>query len=203
MKFSIAAGPKQTARRDTAMMPIVAALFAMPARRALAFLAVCVGLLSSAGVHADEAAEVRALVSRGDLVNALARVERAAAASPRDVQLRFLQGVVLMDLRRDDEALAHFTRMTQDYPELPDPYNNIALLQARGGRLEQARQALDAALRNDPTHRTARANLGQVHLMLAVQAWELATAGGPVDSTLQRKLEAARTLLAQGTPGGR
>ena len=203
MKISIAAGPKQTARRDTALMPIAAAPSAIPARRALAFLAVCMGLLSAAGVQADEAAEVRALVSRGDLVNALARVERAAAASPRDVQLRFLQGVVLMDLRRDDEALAHFTRMTQDYPELPDPYNNIALLQARGGRLEQARQALDAALRNDPTHRTARANLGQVYLMLAVQAWELATAGGPVDSTLQRKLEAARTLLAQGTPGGR
>ena len=71
----------------------------------------------------------------------------------------------------------------------------FALLQARGGRLEQARQALDAALRNDPTHRTARANLGQVHLMLAVQAWELVAAEGAPDDALMRRLVAVRALL--------
>ena len=107
-----------------------------------------------------------------------------------------------MDLQRDDDAMAHFTLMAQDFPELPDPYNNIALLHARASRLEQARQALETALRNDPTHRTARANLGQVHLMLAVQAWELAAAGGSLDSPLRRKLEAARTLLSQSTGQG-
>jgi Tfp pilus assembly protein PilF len=103
---------------------------------------------------------------------------------------------VLMDMGRDADALALFTAMAQQYPELPDPYNNIALLHARAGRLEQARQALDVALRNDPTHRTARANLGQVHLMLAVQAWEQAASAGTLDAALLRKLEAARALLA-------
>ena len=101
-----------------------------------------------------------------------------------------------MDLRRDEEALGHFTRMTQDYPELPDPQNNIALLHARAGRLEQARQALETALRNDPTHRAARTNLGHVHLLLAVQAWELVAAEGPLDTALLRRLEALRALLA-------
>ena len=120
------------------------------------------------------------------------------AAQPRDAQLRFLLGVALMDLGRDTEALAHFTRMAQDYPELPDPYNNIALLQARAGRLEAARQALETALRNDPSHRAARLNLGQVHLMLAVQAWELAAAEGPLDTALLRRLEMVRALLLNG-----
>lgn len=184
-------------------MPFTAHSLPRPARLALALLGLCAALLCTTRTHADEAAEVRALVARGDLFAALARVEKATTASPRDVQLRFLQGVVLMDLKRDEEALAHFTRMAQDYPELPDPYNNIALLHARAARLEQARQALETALRNDPTHRTARANLGQVHLMLAVQAWELAAAGGPADGTLQRKLDAARTLVAQGAPAAR
>ena len=148
--------------------------------------------------HAGEDAEVRALLARGDNAAALGRASKYAEANPRDVQARFLLGVVLMDSQRDDEALTHFTRMAQDYPELPDPYNNIALLQARAQRWEQARQALESALRNDPTHRTARANLGQVHLVLAVQAWALAASAGPLDAPLQRKLEGARALL--GSP---
>ena len=153
-------------------------------------------LLLAAPAQADEFSDLRTLLNQGDAATALPRLEQAAAAAPRDVQMRFLLGVALMDLRRDEEALGHFTRMTQDYPELPDPQNNIALLHARAGRLEQARQALETALRNDPTHRAARTNLGQVHLLLAVQAWELVAAEGPLDTALLRRLEALRALLA-------
>lgn len=169
------------------------------ARLAAALALVCL----AATARADDATEVRALLARGEAAAALQRVEAALAARPRDVALRFLQGVALLDLQRDDAALAHFTAMTQDYPELPDPYNNIALLHARAGRLEPARQALEAALRNDPGHRTARINLGVVHLMLAAQAWELAAATGPEDVLLLRRLEGVRALLAAAPAAGR
>jgi tetratricopeptide (TPR) repeat protein len=163
-------------------------------RRGLFLLIAALAMLAMSA-HADEFGELRALLARGEAATALPRLEKASAADPRDVQMRFLLGVALMELQRDDEALAHFSRMVQDYPELPDPYNNIALLHARGGRLEPARQALETALRNDPTHRAARTNLGQVHLLLAVQAWELAAAEGPLDTALLRRLEAVRALL--------
>ena len=152
--------------------------------------------MAGGAAFADEAAEVRALLTRGELEAALQRAERAAAAKPLDAQLQFLHGVVLMDLQRDGPALEVFTRMSQDYPELPDPFNNIALLHARAGEFELARQALESALRNDPGHRLARANLGRVHLVLAVQAWEQLSAQGPLDVALQRQLEGARALLA-------
>jgi len=152
-------------------------------------------LLCAWPAHADEISDVRAMLARGDAEAALQRAEAASKAQPRDAQLRFLQAVALMDLKRDDEALALFTRLSQEYPELPDPQNNIALLQARAGRLELARQALEAALRNDPSHRLARTNLGQVYLMLAVQAWEQAAVGGQLEPALQRRLEAVRALL--------
>lgn len=168
----------------------------MPPRNRLIHCALALLFASAGPAVADTAAEVRALLSRGDLNGALQLAESAAKAKPNDPQLRFLQGVVLMDLQRDDAAMDLFTRLTQEFPELPDPYNNIALLHARAGRLEQARQALETALRNDPGHRTARVNLGQVHLMLAVQAWEMAAAAGPLDPPVQRLLEGARTLLA-------
>lgn len=165
-----------------------------PLRRAALLLGASLALVASSA-HADTAAEVRVLLARGEGEAALQRIEAAVSAQPRNVALRFLQGVVLMDLRRDAAALAHFTALTQDYPELPDPYNNIALLQVRAGHLELARQALEAALRSDPGHRTARANLGEVHLMLAVQAWERAAADAPENAALQRRLVVVRALL--------
>ena len=176
--------------------------FRPPLRSALdrAALLLTAGFFAAMGVttaaHADEAGEVRALVARGDLSAALGRADKAVAAQPRDAALRFLRGVVLMDLARDAEALDAFTLLTQEHPDLPDPYNNIGLLHARAGRPEAALAALQEALRCDPGHRTARANLGQVHVMLAVKAWDQLARSGPLDPALQRKLETARSLLA-------
>lgn len=158
---------------------------------------ICLALLGlGTACQAGLADELRALMSRGDLPAALVAADKAVQAQPRDATLRFLRGVVLMDLRRDEEAALQFTTLTHEYPELPDPYNNLALLHARSGRLELARQALQSALLSDPKHRAARVNLGQVHLLLAAQAWEQAASASPSDLALQRKLHGLRTLLA-------
>jgi Flp pilus assembly protein TadD len=145
---------------------------------------------------ADTPEEVRALLARGDLPAALLKAQAGVASRPGEAQSRFVLGVVLMDMGRDAQALAVFTELSQAYPELPDPMNNIALLQARAGQLEPARQSLETALRNDPAHRAARVNLGQVHLMLAAQAWSQAVASMPTDSALLNKLHSVRALLA-------
>jgi len=131
-----------------------------------------------------------------DAAQRLQRAESAAAANPMDARLRFRHGVLLLELERDAEAMQVFQRMGEDFPELPEPYNNIALLHARAGRYEAARQALETALRNDPGYRPARANLGDVLLRLALQAWEAAAAAEPPDAALQRKLQLARELVA-------
>lgn len=158
------------------------------------------GFMASAAAVASPPDDVRAHLARGDLERALQSANAGVAARPGDAQSRFVLGVVLMDMGRDAQALGVFTELSQTYPELPDPMNNIALLQARAGLLEPARQSLETALRNDPAHRAARINLGHVHLMLAAQAWALAAAAVPGDSVLLQKLQAVRALLA---PPGR
>ena len=160
-------------------------------------------LLLARPAFADLASDVHGLVAKGDLAAALRATETASQASPREAQPRFLRAVVLMDMQRSDEALTAFTVLSQEYPELPEPFNNIALLQVRAGRLELARQALETALRNDPGHRAARTNLGEVHLMLAVQAWQQAASNAPLDPRLQRKLDAVRALLIGGAAPAR
>ena len=158
-------------------------------------LTLTAGCVISQAAVAGTPEEVRALLARGDLPAALVQAQAGVASRPGDAQSRFVLGVVLMDMDRDAQALAVFNELSQAYPELPDPLNNIALLQARAGQLEPARQSLQAALRNDPAHRAARVNLGQVHLMLAAQAWTQASAATPGDSALLQRLQAVRALL--------
>ncbi|MBK1615256.1 hypothetical protein CKO44_17480 [Rubrivivax gelatinosus] len=146
--------------------------------------------------HADDAADAQRLLLAGQADAALARAETALAQRPNDATLRFTRGVALLDLGRDAEAQDAFLRMTQDFPELPEPYNNLGLLYARAGRLEDARVALETALRNDPSQRIARRNLGDVMLRLALQSWEAAAAATPGDPELERRIRVARELAA-------
>ena len=159
--------------------------------RSLCGVIALAGFLAPFFALADEAADLRRLIRQGDLAAALQRAEAAVATQPQNAELRFLQGLILIDQQSDAAALAVFTRLAQEFPELPEPQNNLAYLHARAGRWEAARVALEAALRFAPEQRLMRENLGDVHLQLALQAW--AEAGVP-EASVQRKLRLGREL---------
>lgn len=157
---------------------------------------VCLLVVPALSLQAQDGPAVQRLLAGGDAAGALAAAETALAAAPKDARLAFLRGVALMDLRRDDEAAAQFGRLTQEHPELAEPHNNLALLHARAGRLDAALASLQTALRNDPSSAEARANLGEVHLRLAIQAWDGAVKAAPDDRALADRLRRARELVA-------
>lgn len=157
---------------------------------AIALLAAC-----CLGARADALSDAQRLQASGDITGALAVVDAALRQRPRDAQLRFLQGVLLSDLKRDGEAADVFQRLSEEFPELPDPFNNLAVIQAAQGRLEIARASLETALRNDPSHRAARENLADVYVRLALRLWEGLAQSGPADTALSRKLRLARELV--------
>src|SRR5512134_788277 len=144
--------------------PIVAAL--------LAALAIAVG--APVGAQLDDLREARAALRAGNPAGALAAVDRYLAAKPQDADARFLRGVILTELARPDEAFDVFLRLTQDFPELPEPYNNLAVLYAARGEYERARASLEMAIRAKPDYATAYENLGDVHARLSSQAYEKA-----------------------------
>jgi Flp pilus assembly protein TadD len=159
-------------------------------------------LLGAGATRADAVDDALRLHRAGETRQALDLAERTIAAQPRDARMRFLKGVILVEQQRRAEAEQVFAALTDDFPELPDPYNNLAVLYAADGRLQAALAALQAALRNDPSHRAARENLGDVHLALAIEAWSSAASGASGDSTaLQRKLRLAREIAAPPGPG--
>ncbi|HPU53091.1 MAG TPA: tetratricopeptide repeat protein, partial [Burkholderiaceae bacterium] len=64
---------------------------------------------------------------------ALASLEASLKTHPRDPQLRFLYGVIMAEQKRTDDAINVFEQLTQDFPELPEPHNNLAVVLAGRG----------------------------------------------------------------------
>jgi tetratricopeptide (TPR) repeat protein len=142
-------------------------------RRSLALSALLATMLA-APAFADDAADVTKLLKTGHQAEALAKTDAFLAQNPRDAQMRFLKGVILTEQNKSAEAIAIFTKLTEDFPSLPEPYNNLAVLYASGGQYDKARAALDMAIRTNPSYATAYENLGDVHAKLASQAYDKA-----------------------------
>jgi tetratricopeptide (TPR) repeat protein len=131
-------------------------------------------LVLSAGfgiAHADEYSDVSRLIKARQLPEALAKVDQFLAAKPRDPQLRFLKGVVQSELGKTSDATSIFLHLTEDHPELPEPYNNLAVIYANTGQFDKSRTALEMAIRTNPSYSTAHENLGDIYAKLASQSY--------------------------------
>lgn len=169
-----------------------------------AFQTVCVAaLLALTSAHADEYDDVNALVRAGRLAEALAKADQYLAGKPRGPQMRFIKGVIQTEAGKPADAIATFTQITQDYPELPEPYNNLAVLYANQSQFDKARAALEMAIRTNPSYATAHENLGDVYAKLASQAYSKALQLDGGNAGVQPKLALIRTLFAPDAKGQR
>lgn len=137
-------------------------------------LLAALALLGAGQALADEVADVRKIIETGQLPKALVKVDAALAQHPADAQMRFLKGLILAEQNRVPEAIAVFSKLTEDFPAFPEPYNNLAVLHASTGQYDKARVALEAALRTNPSYATAHDNLGDIYAKLASLAYDKA-----------------------------
>nr|HRL67054.1 tetratricopeptide repeat protein [Ottowia sp.] len=125
------------------------------------------------------------------------------AANPRDPQMRFVKAGVLTAAGQAPQAEELLVQLTRDYPELPEPWNNLAVLHASRGQLDKADEALQAALRINPAYATALENLGDVRVRQASEAYQRARQLDGANARLAPKIEALRGALAGAAkPGG-
>jgi tetratricopeptide (TPR) repeat protein len=141
--------------------------------------------------------EVQKLLASGQPRRALERADAHLAKSPRDAQMRFVRGVLLTEMKDPAAARAVFQQLTEDFPELPEPYNNLAVLYAAEGQLELARASLELALAARPDYATAHENLGDVYLQMAADAYQRAAALQPANRAVSAKLALSRELVAK------
>ena len=151
----------------------------------------------AAQAQANDYAEITQLLKAGKAAEALTKADQRLSATPRDPQLRFLKGVAQADSGKPADAVATFTKLTEDYPELPEPYNNLAVLYANQNQLDKARTALEMAIRTNPSYATAHENLGDIYAKLASQAYNKALQLDAANATsVKPKLALIRELFS-------
>ncbi|MDY7578629.1 tetratricopeptide repeat protein [Herbaspirillum sp. RTI4] len=150
---------------------------------------------------AGEVEDVNKLMRSGKLSEALGKTDALLARHPRDAQLRFYRGLILAEQNKSVEAIAVFAKLTDDFPDLPEPYNNLAVLYAAAGQYDKARVALDMAIRTNPIYATAYENLGDVYAKLASQAYDKALQADTGGTAAPPKLNLVRALSGNFTGG--
>jgi tetratricopeptide (TPR) repeat protein len=99
------------------------------------------------------------------------KIDAALKAKPRDAQWRFLEGVLFAETSQDQKAINAFESLREEFPELAEPYNNLAVLYQRRGEYQRARVALEQAIVNRPGYALAYENLGDLYAKLALQTY--------------------------------
>ena len=152
-------------------------------------------LLAVSAVRADENEEVVKLYRQGNLAKALEQADAYLAGKPRDPQMRFNKGLILTEQKKIPDAIKMFSALSEDYPDLPEPYNNLAVLYASQGQYEKARSALEAAIRTHPSYSTAHENLGDIYAKMASQAYGKALQLDKGNAAAQTKLAMIKELF--------
>jgi len=145
---------------------------------------------------ADELQDIDRLLKQGKHAQAFERVNQYLAQNPRDAKGRFMKGLILAEQNKVAEAIEIFSKLSQDYPGLPEPYNNLAVLYAAQGQYEKARQQLEMSIRTHPSYATAYENLGDVYTRLASQAYDKALQLDSSNSAAKNKLSLIRDLMS-------
>ncbi|MGB9094860.1 MAG: tetratricopeptide repeat protein, partial [Gallionella sp.] len=146
--------------------------------------------------HADEIGDASMLFKQGQRDQALEKVNKYLAARPKDAQARFLKGLILTEQGKTADAMKIFSDLTEDYPDLPEPYNNLAVLYASQGKYDKAKQLLEKAISTHPSYATAHENLGDIYAKMASQAYDRALQLDNKNTATQTKLAMIQNLFA-------
>jgi hypothetical protein len=175
--------------------------FRLSAQAFILTLGLLLASMAALPVRADSYSEASQLLKSGQHAEALKQVNRHLAAKPKDAQGRFLRGIILTGMNRQKEAIEVFQKLTEDYPDLPEPYNNLAVIYAQQKQYEKAKQALESAIRTHPAYATAHENLGDIYSRLASQAYGKALQIDSSNASAQTKLAMINDLVGGETSG--
>lgn len=118
---------------------------------------------------ASELLQIQALRDSGDHVRASGLIDRYLSDNPQDPNGWLIYGVSLMDRGKLQAAEDVFSKLTLIYPDVPEPYNNLAAISARRGDSAKAIDLLLQAFSTHPSYAQVQLNLKAVYASLAAQ----------------------------------
>jgi tetratricopeptide (TPR) repeat protein len=144
--------------------------------------------------------EVQKKMNQRDWPGALQEIDEYLQERPRDPQMRFWRARMLEVLQRKPEALQVYRQLSEEYPELPEVQNNLGVMLAADGQIDEAKRAFELALRNNPTYAIAHENLGDIFLHLAQRSYLNAQKHGAKSAELKAKMQALQPVLQLTLP---
>jgi Flp pilus assembly protein TadD len=164
--------------------------------RTIAAWAFTLLLAGNAAAQNPDLQDINRLLKSGQTQVALDRVNVYLTTKPKDAVGRFIRGLAQAELGKTNDAIMTFQSLTEDFPELPEPYNNLAVLYSSKGQFEKARLALELAIQTHPTYSTAHENLGDIYAKLASQAYDKALQLDKGNGAVSTKLNLVRDLFS-------
>ena len=152
----------------------------------------------TAFAQAQTVADISRNIKNNHLAQALEQAEALIAKNPKDAQGYFMKGIIFAEQGKSAEAIGVFTKLTEDFPELPEPYNNLAVLYAQQKDYNKAKNALEMAIRTHPSYATAHENLGDVYAKLASQSYSKALQLDASNSSSQKLLMISSLIEGSG-----
>lgn len=144
----------------------------------------------------DPHENVRKLLRQEKYDKAQILVKQGLVNNPRDPQMRFWQAFLLEQQGQIDAAKQAYTSLTQEYPELAEPQNNLGVIYASQGDYPNAKACLELALRANPNYAQAHENLGDVLAQMARQSYQRALTLNPKQRSPAQKIELLKPALA-------
>ncbi len=167
-----------------------------PHHRCIRWVLACALTFWTVTAGASDPGIVQQMLREGRTAEALLTVDQVLKSRPQDLAWRFLRGVVLTEQNKLGEAEAQFLQLAAERPELPEVYNNLAVIYGRQDQFEKARQALEMSVRLQPRNALTHENLGDVYAKLAAQSYARALEQQPGHAGLPVKLALVRELFA-------
>jgi tetratricopeptide (TPR) repeat protein len=169
----------------------------MPIIRALSIsLVFMMTIAASHLLYAEDLKEIAAQSSQGQHSAALERINNHIKSHPNDVQALFMRAVMLAEQNRKEDAIKAFTEITEKFPALPEPYNNLAVLYADLGQLDKAKKSLESAIKTHPSYATAHENLGDIYAKMATEAYGKALQLDKSNASAKSKLSLIKDLFS-------
>ncbi len=141
--------------------------------------------------------QIQRLIQQGDFEKALVMVEERLSKNPNEIQVLFLKGLTLASMDRLKEEELVFINLTENHPELPEPFNNLAVIYASSGEYDKAKEALISAINTHPSYAIAHENLGDIYAKMASQAYNQALKLDSDNKETRKKLAMINDLILE------
>jgi len=140
--------------------------------------------------------DIQLLINQGEYKEALKLTEKQLSENKSDIKLQFMKGLVLTRLDRYRDAEKVFIQLTADNPELPEPFNNLAVVYAAQGKYTEAEEALKDAINTHPSYATAHENLGDIYAKMASRAYNQALELDTSNKAAREKLSLVNEMIS-------